>query len=84
MSFIDPGPKTKNPFSMPPSGFRSKSALAAFVERPQADCSNRRYDYSIKPPDLAVNSSNFPFMADMETFVLNPSRLTARLFLRGP
>jgi hypothetical protein len=68
----------------PQLGVGGRPALAAFVERPQADCSNRRYDYSIKSPDFAVNSSNFPFMADMETFVLNPSRLTARLFLRGP
>ena len=28
--------KCKNPFSLPPSGFRAKAALAAFVERPQA------------------------------------------------
>jgi hypothetical protein len=28
--------KSKNPFSLPPSGFRSKAALAGFVERPQA------------------------------------------------
>jgi hypothetical protein len=26
----------KNPISLPPSGFQSKAALAAFVERPQA------------------------------------------------
>jgi hypothetical protein len=36
LSVVIVAPETKNPFSLPPSGFRSKAALAAFVERPQA------------------------------------------------
>jgi hypothetical protein len=36
LSVVIVTPETKNPFSLPPSGFQSKAALAAFIERPQA------------------------------------------------
>jgi hypothetical protein len=35
-------------------------ALAAFVERPQAACSNRRYIYSLKTRKKTVNEKIHP------------------------
>jgi hypothetical protein len=55
----------------PQLGEGASPALAAFVKRPQADSSNRRYRFSIEWLFLSVNMMIFPKNGYQRNFILN-------------